>query len=90
MGDPGLDERSPVLASAEDVSRDFGHFSEVSEANPVVVTRDGRPANVLLSLAEYERLKARDQLAFRAEDTPDRFLDELERLRKTLDESETA
>jgi len=67
-----------VTASAGELVRQFAHFSDVALAQPVVVTRNGRPRNVLLSVQEYERLKSRDQLAFMAADTPDRFLADLE------------
>jgi len=46
----------------------------------VIVTRNGRPRNVLLSIAEYERLKQRDQQAFLAADTPDALLPAIEKL----------
>jgi prevent-host-death family protein len=67
-----------VVASAGELVRAFSHYSDVALAQPVVVTRNGRPRNVLISVAEYERLKVRDQLAFRAADTPERFLADLE------------
>ena len=35
---------------------------------------------MLLSIEEYERLKQRDQLAFRAADTPEQFLSDIEML----------
>ena len=47
---------------------------------PVVVTRNGRPRNVLLSVAEYDRLKQRDQQVFLAADTPEPFLSAIEKL----------
>jgi PHD/YefM family antitoxin component YafN of YafNO toxin-antitoxin module len=43
-------------------------------ARPVVVTRNGRARNVLISVEEYERLKKRDQQSFLAADTPEEFL----------------
>lgn len=47
---------------------------------PVVVTRNGRPRNVLLSVEEYERLKKHDQQAFMAVDAPEHFLADIELL----------
>jgi hypothetical protein len=35
---------------------------------------------VLLSIEEYERLKQRDQQVFRAADTPEQFLPDIEKL----------
>ena len=45
-----------------------------------MVTEDGQPRTVLLSIEEFERLKQRDQFAFMAADTPDRFLADIEAL----------
>jgi len=67
-----------VVTSAGELVREFSHFSDVALAKPVVVTKNGRPRNVLISVEEYERLKQRDQLAFRAADTPERFLADIE------------
>jgi prevent-host-death family protein len=73
----------PVLASAADLVREFSRYSDVAQSQPVVVTQAGRPRNVLISYDEYERLIGRDQQAFRAADTPDEFLDDLNRLAAT-------
>ena len=70
--------REGVVTSAGELVREFSHFSDLALAQPVVVTKNGRPRNVLLSVEEYERLKQRDQLAFRASDTPDHFLADIE------------
>ena len=66
------------VASAGDLVRSFSRYSDMALAGPVVVTRNGRPRNVLISVEEYERLKRRDQQAFRAADTPERFLADIE------------
>jgi hypothetical protein len=71
-------ERLNVPAGA--VVRDFSHYSDLALAQPVVVTKNGRPRNVLISFEEYERLAKRDQQAFRAVDTPDKFLAGIEAL----------
>ena len=69
-----------VTTSAGELVRQFAHFSDVALTQPVIVTRNGRPRNVLLSIAEYERLKQRDQQAFLAADTPEAFLAAIEKL----------
>jgi prevent-host-death family protein len=69
-----------VLASAAELVGEFSRYSDVALSQPVVVTREGVPRNVLISYAEYERLIGRDIQAFRAADTPDEFLDDLTRL----------
>lgn len=70
--------KDDVVASAGDLVRAFSHYSDIALARPVVVTKNGRPRNVLISVTEYERLKQRDQQAFRAAETPERFLADIE------------
>ncbi len=70
--------RDKVVASVGDLVREFSHYSDLALAQPIVVTKNGRPRNVLISIEEYERLKLRDQQAFRAADTPERFLADIE------------
>ncbi len=67
-----------ITTTAGELVRQFSHFSDVALSQPVMVTKNGRPRNVLLSVEEYRRLKRRDQEAFRAEDTPERFLADIE------------
>jgi PHD/YefM family antitoxin component YafN of YafNO toxin-antitoxin module len=50
-----------IEASAEEVGKQFGHFSDLALQAPVIVTRYGRPRTVLISAGEYERLKRRDR-----------------------------
>ena len=69
-----------VTTSAGELVRAFSHYSDVALARPVVVTRNGRPRNVLISVEEYERLRLRDQQAFLAADTPERFLADIRTL----------
>ncbi len=47
---------------------------------PVVVTKNGRPRNVLISVKEYERLKKRERQVYLARDIPDEFMPQLEAL----------
>jgi len=68
-----------ITASATELVKQFAHYSDVARTRPVVVTRGGKPCNVLISVDEYERLKERDQQAFLAADTPEEFLGDLER-----------
>lgn len=73
-----MSTRSTVRASAADLARQFSHYSDVALKQPVIVTKNGRPRNVLLSVEEYQRLMERDQQAFFAEDTPEEFLADIE------------
>jgi prevent-host-death family protein len=69
-----------TTVTAGELVRQFSHYSDVALAKPVVVTRNGRPRNVLLSVEEYERLSRRDRRAFLAKDAPEAFLPALEKL----------
>jgi PHD/YefM family antitoxin component YafN of YafNO toxin-antitoxin module len=69
-----------TTATAGELVRQFAYFSDIALTQPVIVTRNGRPRNVLLSVVEYERLKQHDQQAFRAADTPEEFLPAIEKL----------
>jgi len=71
--------------TAGEFVRQFAHFSDLALSQPVVVTRNGRPRSVLISFEEYERLKRRDQQAFLAADTPERFLPSIEELANGLE-----
>ena len=65
-------------ATAGELVRQFSHYSDMALIEPVVVTRNGRPRNVLLSVREYERLKRRDRVVVKIEDLPEEFIPQLE------------
>jgi prevent-host-death family protein len=71
-----------VTTTAGELVRQFSHYSDVALARPVVVTKNGRARNVLISVEEYERLAKRDQQSFLAADTPEQFLSSIEELAK--------
>ncbi len=75
-----MDTTDRITTTAGELVRQFAYFSDVALTRPVIVTRNGRPRNVLLSVAEYERLKQRDTQAFLAADTPEMFLPAIEKL----------
>lgn len=68
-----------ITTSAGDLVRQFSHYSDLALAQPVVVTKNGRPRNVLISVEEYERLKSRDQQAFLAVDTPEELVADIQK-----------
>lgn len=74
-----------VVASAAEVVRQFSHYSDLALVEPVVVTKNGRPRNVLISVEEYERLRKRDRRAFLAADTPEYFVAGIETLARDAD-----
>jgi PHD/YefM family antitoxin component YafN of YafNO toxin-antitoxin module len=71
-----------IAASASDVVRRFSYYCDATLAaqTVVVIKKNGRARNVLISVEEYERLKWRDQQAFSAADTPEDFLADIEAL----------
>ena len=44
--------------SAKDAKYSFGRLIDLARAEPIAVTKHGRPVVVVLSVEEYERLKA--------------------------------
>ena len=46
--------------SAKDAKYGFGRLIDLARTAPVTVTKHGRPVFVVLSVEEYERLKALD------------------------------
>ena len=44
--------------SAKDAKYGFGRLIDLARAEPIAVTKHGRPVVVVLSVEEYERLKA--------------------------------
>jgi prevent-host-death family protein len=69
-----------TTVTAGEFVRQFSHYSDVALTKPVRITKNGRIRNVVLSIEEYERLKSRDRRAFKAADTPDEFVPQLEAL----------
>jgi len=48
---------------AKDAKNSFGRLLDTARAEPVTVEKHGRPVVVVLSVEEYERLKAQDSKA---------------------------
>ena len=48
------------ILSAKDAKYGFGRLIDLARAKPVAVAKHGRPVVVVLSVEEYERLKALD------------------------------
>jgi prevent-host-death family protein len=57
-----------VTLSASEFQDRVGEALDRSLSQPVLITKHGRPRNVVLSYDEYQRLRARDRRAIRAED----------------------
>ena len=67
-----------VTLSASEFQDRVGEALDRSLSQPVLITKHGRPRNVVLSYDEYERLRARDRRALRAEDLTDEDIAALE------------
>ncbi len=61
--------------STADFIKNFGTLADKALAEPVRITKHGRDRLVMLSAAEYDRLKRRDRRVVRAEDLTDDELD---------------
>jgi prevent-host-death family protein len=46
------------IFTAREFNQDASRVKRASNTGPVVITERGRPAHVLMTVAEYERLKA--------------------------------
>ena len=60
----------PQIATSEEVSRSFGRFGRQALQAPLTITHHGRDSLVLLSHAEYERLKRRDREVMTIDQVP--------------------
>ncbi|HTU10352.1 MAG TPA: type II toxin-antitoxin system prevent-host-death family antitoxin [Allosphingosinicella sp.] len=67
-----------IRLSASEFQDRVGEALDRSLKQPVLITKHGRPRNVVLSYEEYERLRDRDRRAVRAEDLTDEDLAALE------------
>lgn len=50
--------------SAREAKNGFGRLIDLARAEPVSIDKHGRPVVVVLSVEEYERLTARDNLTW--------------------------
>jgi prevent-host-death family protein len=63
-----------VRISTADFIKNFGVLADRAQSEPVHITKHGRDRLVMVSAAEYDRLKRRDRQVFRAEDLSDEVL----------------
>lgn len=64
-----------MKTTSADVGKNFGRFADRALVEPVTITKHGRDHLVLLSAAEYERLKRRDRQVYRTHDLPDELIE---------------
>jgi PHD/YefM family antitoxin component YafN of YafNO toxin-antitoxin module len=56
-----------VRVTTAEFLKAYGTLADKALTEPVTITKDGRDRLVVVSAEEYERLRRRDQRAFRAE-----------------------
>jgi hypothetical protein len=71
-----------VKVTSKDVQRNFGVYRELAERvrgapEPVTVLHGEKPSVVILSAAEFARLKQRDKRAMAIEDLPEWLVDQI-------------
>jgi PHD/YefM family antitoxin component YafN of YafNO toxin-antitoxin module len=76
-----------VRISAGELDKEPTRYRGIARSHPVIVTTEGRDDTVLISAAEYQRLKRRDRLVRRPWEFTDR---EIEALRKAEAPPESA
>ena len=62
----------PVIATSAEFRRNIGRYQDEALKKPVAITDYGRPTTVLISAAEYFRLKRRDRRVITAGEVSDR------------------
>jgi prevent-host-death family protein len=65
-----------VVTSAE-AQKNFGRYREQALAEPVIVTQYGKPSVVIISAAEYQRLKELDRRVMRLDEMSDAEIEEM-------------
>jgi prevent-host-death family protein len=65
-----------VITSAE-AQKNFGRYREQALAEPVVVTQYGKPSVVIVSAAEFERLKELDRRVMLLDELSDAEIEEM-------------
>jgi PHD/YefM family antitoxin component YafN of YafNO toxin-antitoxin module len=63
-----------MRVSTADFIKNYGAFADQALTEPVTITKNGRDRLVVVSAAEYDRLKRRDRVALRAEELSDEEL----------------
>jgi len=64
-----------MRVSTADFIKHYSTLADRALAEPVTITKHGRDRLVVVSAAEYERLKKRDRQVFQSADLPDRILE---------------
>ncbi len=66
-----------MRVSTADFVKNFGQLADRALTEPVTITKHGRDRLVVVSAAEYERLKRRDRQVMASAELPDRVLERI-------------
>jgi hypothetical protein len=68
-----------IRVSSIEFGKEVDRYQDVALSQPVVVTRNGCDQTVMISAAEYQRLKRRDRQVFAAGELPEDMIDAISR-----------
>lgn len=66
-----------MRVSTADFIKNYSSLADRALGEPVTITKHGRDRLVMVSAAEYERLKRRDRQVFQSADLPDAVLEQI-------------
>lgn len=66
-----------MRVSTADFIKNYSSLADRALGEPVTITKHGRDRLVVVSAAEYERLKRRDRQVFQSADLPDTVLEQI-------------
>lgn len=78
------------IASAADVSKNFGAYQDAAVREPVIITKNGRPRTVLLAYDDFMRLSRRDRRVQLTADLTDAEIEAVERAELTMADDEAS
>lgn len=78
----------PRTVSSVEASKAFDRISRQALVAPVTIAHHGHDCLVLMSVAEYQRLKSRDRQAYTLEDVPDEIADAVRAARAPVGSTE--
>ena len=66
-----------MRVSTADFIKNYSSLADRALGEPVTITKHGRDRLVMVSAAEYERLKRRDRQVFQSADLPDAIREQI-------------
>ena len=66
-----------AMVTSAEAQKNFGRYREQALEEPVIVTQYGKPSVVIISAAEYERLKELDRRVMLLDEMSDADIEEM-------------